>query len=107
MATNRAILELFKDVTAGTSDSTQNYVPASGAFLIEYIEGEGAFDMNSAVVVKFDSTIVWMTKGSSKRTEPIELTGDGVKKVELVLDATDLPVGSVLLGGLVKIKQVV
>jgi len=105
MAKTRIKLELYKDITNGTSDATQNYTPPVGTFFITLIEGEAAFDINCAVEVLFDGSPVWLTKGSSKRTEPIELTGDNSKKVELVLDATDLTSGSVLLGGLVKIEH--
>ena len=100
-------LELFKDVTYGTTDATQFVIPASGIFKILCIEGEAAFDINCAVEVKFDGNLIWMTKGSSRMDRPKEFTGDGVKKVELVLDATDLPSGSAYLGGYVKIEQVV
>ena len=99
-------LELFKDVTSGTTDATQFVIPASGIFKILCIEGEAAFDMNSAVEVWFDGALVWFTKGSSSMERPKEFTGDGVKKVELKLDATDLVSGSVYLGGYVKIEQV-
>ena len=98
-------LELYKDITFNTEDKTQSHTPATGPFSIVLCEGEAAFDPNVAVVVKFDGTPVWLTKGSSKRTEPIVLTGNAVKKVELVLDANDLPSGSVFIGGLVKIEQ--
>ena len=100
-------LELFKDTAAGTTDATQFVIPASGVFKILCIEGEAAFNVNCAVEVKFDGNIIWMTKGSSRMDRPKEFTGDGVKKVELVLDATDLITGSVYLGGYVKIEQVV
>jgi len=106
MAIIKTTLEIYKDVTAGTTDATQNVVPAAGLFRITVMEGEAACDINCAVIVKFDGAPIWLTKGSSKRTEPLELTGDGVKKVELILDATDLPSGSVFLGGLVKVEQV-
>jgi len=105
MSITRTKLELYKDITAGTEDKTQSHTPASGAFRIVLCEGEAAADLNCAVIVKFDGSPVWLTKTSSSRTEPIELTGDATKKVELVLDANDLPSGSVLLGGLVKIEQ--
>ena len=105
MSKIRTNLELYKDITSGTEDKSQSHVPDTGAFAITMICGEAAYDTNCAVVVKFDGNPVWLTKGSSKRDEPIELVGDGVKKVELVLDAVDLPSGSVYLGGLVKIEQ--
>ena len=105
MPITRTILELFKDVTAGTEDKTQSHTPAIGPFAITLMVGEAAFDTNVAVLVKFDGNPVWITKGSSRREEPIELVGDNVKKVELVLDANDLPSGSVYIGGMVKIEQ--
>jgi len=101
----RTTLELYKYVTYGTEDKTQTHTPVTGPFEIVLCEGEAAFDINVSVIVKFDGDPVWVTKGSSKRTEHIELTGDGTKKVELVLDANDLASGSVYIGGLVKIKQ--
>ena len=101
----RTTLELYKDITSGTSDSSQFHVPVVGNFSIVSVEGEAAFDLNCAVRVVFDGTTVWFTKGSSKHNEPIELVGDNVKKVELILDAVDLPSGSVFLGGHIKIEQ--
>jgi len=101
----KTTLELYKDITNGNDDKTQSHTPATGKFKIVLCEGEAAFDINVAVRVDFDGSPVWLTKGSSKRTEPIELTGDNSKKVELVLDANDLPSGSVFIGGLVKIEQ--
>jgi hypothetical protein len=105
MGITRTTLELYKDVTAGTDDKTQFHVPATGEFSIVCIEGEAAFDINCAVAVMFDGAIVWVTKGSSTMDRPKRFTGDGVKKVELVLDANDLPSGSVFLGGYVLIEQ--
>lgn len=105
MSIARTKLELYKDVSAGTEDKTQSHTPSTGPFRIVEIYGEGAFDMNVSVIVMFDGSAVWLTKGSSSRLEPIDLVGDGVKKVELVLDATDLSSGSVYIGGLVKIEQ--
>jgi len=99
-------LELYKDITAGTTDSSQFVVPAAGVFNILCIEGQAAFDMNSAVEVWFGGALVWFTKGSSSMERPKEFVGDGVKKVELRLDAADLVSGSVYLGGYVKIEQV-
>ena len=104
-ALKRTELELFKDVAAATSDATQFYVPPVGEFKIECIEAEAAFDMNCAVEVKFDGVIVWMTKGSSRMDRHKSFVGDGVKKVELVLDAVDLPSGSIYLGGFVLITE--
>ena len=97
-------LELFKDVTAGQTEVT-DYAPPTGEFLIVFIEAEGAYDLNCAIEVKFDSVLVWSSKGSSKMTRAKSFTGDGVKKVELILDATDLPTGSVFLGGYIKIEE--
>jgi len=105
MALVKTELELFKDVTYGTTDVTQYHVPATGDFQIVCIEGEAAFDLNCAVTVKFNGVLVWTTKGSSRMDRPKTFTGDGVKKVELILDATDLTSGSVLLGGYVLIHQ--
>ncbi len=101
----RKTLELFKDIDSGTEDKTESHTPATGPFTITFIEAQAAFDINVAVIVKFDGTPVWLTKGSSIRTKPIELVGDNTKKVELVLDANDLPSGSVYIGGHVKIEQ--
>lgn len=101
----RTTLQLYKDVEFNTEDKTQSHTPATGPFEIVLCEGEAAFDVNVAVLVKFGGSPVWLTKGSSRRTEHIELIGDNSKKVELVLDANDLPSGSVFIGGLVKIKQ--
>ncbi len=100
-------LELYKDVTAGTEDKTQFHVPVSGDFLITKIESQGAFDINCAVEVLFDGQLVWFSKGVSTLDRTKEFVGDGVKKVELVLNALDLPSGSVFLGGYVMIEQVV
>ena len=99
-------LELYKDIDAGTSDVTQSYVPKSGEFFIECIEGEAAFDINCAVEVLFDGALVWLTKGSSRMDRSLSFTGDATKKVELKLDAIDLASGSVFLGGYVLIRQV-
>jgi len=101
----RTTLELYKDVTAGTDDKTKSHVPVTGDFSIVSVTGEAAFDINVAVRVDFDGSPVWVTKGSSKHADVIALVGDGVKKVELVLDANDLPSGSVFIGGHVKIEQ--
>lgn len=98
-------LELFKDVSSGTEDKTQSHTPATGPFHITLMEGEAAFDMNVAVIIKFDGDPVWLTKGSSRRIEHVELIGDNSKKVELVLDANDLGSGSVYIGGMVVIEQ--
>lgn len=100
------VLELYKDVTAGTQDATENWTPASGTFTIKNAQGEGAFDINCAIEVLFGGELVWITKGSSNMSAAKEFTGDGVKQVELVLNATDLPTGSVFLGGRVEIEQV-
>ena len=105
MALVRTILEIYSDVQSGTENKTQFHVPSSGLFRIMLVEGEAAFDVNVAVIIKFDGVPVWLTKGSSKRTELIELEGDGVKKLEIVLDATDLSSGSVYIGAFVKIEQ--
>jgi len=105
MPITRTELELYKDITSGTADATQNFVLAVGEFSIVSIQGEAAFDLNCAITVKYDGALLWSTKGSSGHKDPIVLTGDGVKKVELILDATDLPSGSVLLGGHVRIEQ--
>jgi hypothetical protein len=99
------ILEIYKDVTYNTEDKTQSHTPAVGPFTITMVCGEAAFDTNVAVILKFDGDPIWITKGSSLRTEPIELVGDNTKKVELVLDANDLPSGSVYIGGMAKIVQ--
>ena len=99
-------LELFADIDAGDVDATQTHTPATGIFTIRCMEGEAAFDMNCAVQVKWDGTVIWMTKGSSKNNRHYEFTGDGTKKVELILNATDLGSGSVYLGGYVMIEQV-
>lgn len=101
----RTTLELYKDITSGTSDSTKFHVPAVGDFTIVSVTGEAAFDLNCAVRVTFGGDTVWFTKGSSKHNDSIELVGDNVKKVELILDAVDLPSGSVFLGGHIKIEQ--
>lgn len=105
MALVKTKLEIYKDITYGNTDATQNFTPATGVFSIMCIEGEAAFDLNCAVIVKFGGDLVWSTKGSSRMDRPKELTGDGVKKVELILDASDLTSGSVLLGGFVLIHQ--
>lgn len=105
MSITRTTLEIYKDVPGGTEDKTSSHTPETGPFRIVLACGEAAFDTNVAVIVKFDGSPVWLTKGSSFRTDPIELIGDAVKKVELVLDANDLPSGSVYIGGMVKIEQ--
>ena len=106
MSLKRTILELYKDVDSGADDKTQSYAPATGEFNIVIEEAEAAFDLNCAVKVMFNGTdIVYETKGSLGRNLTKTRTGDGVKKVELVLDANDLPSGSVLLGGKVVIVE--
>ena len=100
-------LEIYKDMAAGTSDATQFVIPAVGPFIITSIEGQAAFDMNSAVKVLFGGEVIWFTKGSSEMKRHKELIGDGAKKIELVLDALDLVSGSVYLGGYLKMEQVV
>lgn len=105
MAVNRPVLELYKEITAGNTDATQTFTPAAKEFKITHIEGQAAFDLNCVVKLEFDGVLVWHTKGASTRTKPIELTGDGVKILKLVLDATDLGSGTVLLGGRVEIEQ--
>ena len=105
MALVKTELEIYKDITAGTEDKTESFTPATGDFTIMCIEAQAAFDINCAVEIKFDGVIVWMTKGTSRMERPKTFTGDGVKKVEIVLDALDLPSGSVYLGGYVLIHQ--
>ena len=105
MGITRTELELYKDITNGTTDATQFFVPAVGEFTITLIEAEAAFDINCKVEVKFDGALVWMTKGSSRMDRAKRFTGDAVKKVELILDAVDLPSGTVTLGGFVLIEQ--
>jgi hypothetical protein len=107
MAVIHTQLELYKDMLAGTSDATQFVIPAVGPFKILAIEGQAAFDMNSAVKVAFGGVVVWFTKGSFLVSRHREFIGDGIKKVELILDATDVSSGSVWLGGFVSIEQVV
>lgn len=104
MAITKTELKLDKDIGWGTIDKTQSFVPAVGEFSVT-AKGRGAFDINCAVKVLFDGALIWFTKGIDKTDEPLRFTGDGVKKVELWLDANDLPSGSVLLGGTVKIQQ--
>lgn len=107
MAVTKTTLELYKNITAGSDDKTQSFTPSIGYFYIVLINAEAAFDMNVAVRVDFNGSPVWLTKGSSQYLEHIKLLGDGIKKIELVLDANDLPNGSVFIGGIVKIEQVV
>lgn len=105
MPITRNVLELYKNITSGTSDATQNFVPAAGPFRIIIQEAESGFDLNVAVKIMFDGALVFETKGNLVKEIFKERVGDAVKKVELVLDATDLPAGSALLGGKLTIEQ--
>lgn len=104
MALTEIELELHKDITNGTEDITQNTIPPTGEFYITDIYGEAAIDLNCYVAIKFDGVLIWHTKGSSSSDKQRKFTGDGVKKVELVLSAVDLTTGSVLLGGGCKVR---
>ena len=106
MATSKeTTLSLHKDVTYGTEDKTAFVVPATGVFYVTDIEGEGAFDLNCYVSIAFDGVIFWHTKGSSSSKKLFSFTGDGVKKVELILSAVDLPSGSAIIGGACIVRE--
>jgi len=98
-------LEKYVDMTFGNDDKTQSFTPPVGDFWILRIEGQAAFDANCKVKVLFDNAIIWGTNGSSEMNRAQKYTGDAVKKVELVLDATNMPSGSSLLGGYVRIRS--
>jgi len=97
-------LEVHKDVTYDTEDKTETTTPPTGEFYIVECFGEGAFDLNCYVAIHFDGALVWHTKGSSQSNKQYKFTGDGTKKVEVVLSAKDLGSGSALLGGGCKVR---
>ena len=97
--TTDAELCLHKDIAAGNEDKTKSNVPPTGEFWVTDVSGESSFDLNCYVAIAFDGVIFWHTKGSSKADNAFTFTGDGVKKVELILSAVDLPTGSAILGG--------
>jgi hypothetical protein len=92
-------LELHKDITAGNDDKTENTAPPTGEFYVTNVHGEGAFDLNCYVGFSFDGVLFWHTKGSSHTDKQYKFTGNGTKKVELILSAVDLGSGSAVLGG--------
>jgi len=98
MGVLRTKLILHKDITSGTKDETQTYTPAGGCVL-KHASIAGAYDLNCVVKIEFDGALIWSGKGGEILQSSIDIAGDGVKIVKLVLDATDLPSGSAILGG--------
>jgi len=100
----RTRLCLHKDITAGTKDETQTYTP-SGEFRLVRASINAAYDLNCVVNIDFDGEILFHGKGGETLMSPITRTGDGIKVVKLILDAADLPTGSVILGGDVHFEE--
>lgn len=98
MPIQRTRLNLHKEITAGQTDETQTYTPA-GPFTLSKAAINGAYDLNCVVRIEFGSEVIFHGKGAEVLLEPIDRVGDGVKIVKLILDAIDLPTGTVYLGG--------
>jgi len=104
MPIKRTTLSLHKNIIFGNIDDTQKYVPA-GDFALTQGHSFGAYDLNCLVKITFDGEILFHGKGGETLKHVVRRTGDGVKEVKLILDAMDLPSGSVVLGGFGEIEE--
>ena len=99
-----------KDVTNGT-ESSDDYVPPDGKkFYILEMHGSAAFSKNSVVKLIWDyggaDNVIWSLKGDGHTPDSFRgeliATGNGVKKLSLVLDNGETT--NVVMSGLAWIK---
>ena len=98
---------LSQEVAASTTQSVL-VTPDSGPFIIRTFEAQAAFHVNCVVRLNWDAEgdniPIWTIKGNGSMPFIKELTGDGVKKLELSLE-NSLTTGPVYLSGYVLIEQ--
>lgn len=97
----------YEDVDANT-ESRDEYVPASGDFLLTEVGGNSAPSADTSVKIIWDyggtEELLFSTHGDAHQQVDITLTADGVKKLAIVL-TNDQGVSDVL-GGFWKGKSV-
>lgn len=99
------LLKNVAEVSSGNEDASATYTPAAGRFSIMNVSAEAAFDMNVSVGVRYNSNVVFLTKGNVSFKDLGSFVSTGSEVVELFLDATNLPSGSIFLQGSLEVIE--
>jgi hypothetical protein len=108
MATEWKELNLSKEVAASTT-MANTYIPASGKIVsVICFCGNAVYTVNSVVKAVWDydtvnEEIIWSSKGDVQTDLNYEATGDGVKKLAIVLENGED--GPVVMSGMIKFVE--
>ena len=81
----------YKTVTPEASPEKLEYIPANGEIIyLDKIWANAARDPDVKVELKWDGNVIFVTHGDSNQILDEKITGDGVKKLELLFTYLDM-----------------